>query len=263
MATLDTRGDVIRSRSDRTDRPVAATRPCPASPRPRMLDAMPGLALLPLAATLLGAAPAPPTVAVLYFDYQGKDEQMGLLRKGLAQMLISDLTGPDSYRLVERDRLQDLLTELDLNKSRKIDRKTANRLGKLLGARYMVLGGYFDVLGTLRVDARVVRVETGEVVGSVGANGKPDDFLALEQKLAEDLSAILGEKLTTAKASRRRKPRAKPPKKLKAKTALRYAKALDAKDKGDAETAKKEMKKVLEEQPDFALAQLDLAALMQ
>ena len=45
-------------------------------------------------------------------------------------------------------------------------------------------------------------------------------------------------KLTTAEASPERRPRARPPKALKAKTALRYAKALDAKDKGDAATAK-------------------------
>lgn len=222
------------------------------------------LSLLTLCAGIASATPAPPTVAIMYFDYQGKDEQMGLLRKGLAQMLVSDLSGSAAYRLVERDRLQDLLEELKLARSKKIDKKTASRIGKLLGARYMVLGGYFDVFGTLRIDARVVAVETGEVVGSVGENGKPDDFLALEQALAEKLGGVLDEKLETAKAPvRRRRPRAKPPKSLKAKTALRYAKALDAKDRGDREAAKKGMKKVLEEQPDFALAQLDLASLME
>ncbi|MCA9553768.1 MAG: hypothetical protein KC933_27250, partial [Myxococcales bacterium] len=136
-------------------------------------------AALALMVPLLAGAPppAPPTVAVMYFDYQGKDEEMALLRKGLAQMLISDLPAGDAYTLVERDRLQDVLDELELSKSVKVDPATAQKVGKLLGARYLVLGGYFDLMGTLRVDARVVRVETGEVVRSVGAHGKPDDFL--------------------------------------------------------------------------------------
>lgn len=215
---------------------------------------------------LAGAPPpAPPTVAVMYFDYQGKDEEMALLRKGLAQMLISDLPAGDAYTLVERDRLQDVLEELQLGKSVKVDPATAQKVGKLLGARYLVLGGYFDLMGTLRVDARVVRVETGEVVRSVGVHGKPDDFLELEQRLSRELAAILDSQLTTAagdaKTPRRAAP--KPPARLKAKTALRYAKALDKKDKGDKAGAKAEMKEVLKEQPDFALAQLDLNALMK
>lgn len=230
-----------------------------------MLAPMSLSALLPLAAVLTGASPTPPTVAVMYFDYQGKNEEMGLLRKGLAQMLISDLSGSGAYTLVERDRLQALLDELELNRSKKIDRKTANRVGKLLGAQYMVLGGYFDLFGTLRVDARVVAVETGEVVGAVAGQGKPDGFLELEQKLAKDLRGVLGKKLETAKnrPKRRSHKNVTRPKQLKAKTALRYAKALDAKDRGDKATAKAELEKVVEEQPDFALAQLDLASMLE
>ena len=212
---------------------------------------------------LLGAAPAKPTVAVMYFDYQGKSEEMAVLRKGLAQMLISDLPGGEAYTLVERDRLQDLLEELKLNKGATVDPSTAQRVGKLLGARYLVLGGYLDLLGTLRVDARVVRVETGEVVRSVGVHGKPDDFLELEQRLAAGLAEVLDHELSPQGDARGARARPKPPAKLKAKTALRYAKALDAKDKGDTEGAKAGMKAVLEEQPDFALAQLDLGRLMK
>src|SRR5204862_6227031 len=108
------------------------------------------------------------TVAVLYFDYQGKNEELALLKKGLAQMLISDLSGTDAYVVVERDRLEDVLAELKLGQSKAVDQQTAAKIGKLLGARFMILGGYFDVMGALRIDARVVEVETGKIVRSVG-----------------------------------------------------------------------------------------------
>ena len=45
-----------------------------------------------------------PTVAILYFDYTGKDDELAMLRKGLAQMLISDLSALDAVQLVERNR---------------------------------------------------------------------------------------------------------------------------------------------------------------
>src|SRR5947207_3205782 len=72
-----------------------------------------------LIAGLLVAAPAlaaKPTVAILYFDYD-KDDDLAQLKKGLAQMLISDLAGHDKVTLVERARLQDVLAELQLEQS--------------------------------------------------------------------------------------------------------------------------------------------------
>ena len=71
---------------------------------------------------------------MLYFDYSGKDQDLGVLRKGLAQMLISDLAGLESVRLVERDRLEEILAELKLAQSGKLDPQAAAKVGKLLGA---------------------------------------------------------------------------------------------------------------------------------
>jgi TolB-like protein len=227
--------------------------------------------LLALAAP--GLADQKPTVAVLYFDYSGKDPEMAVLKKGLAQMLISDLSTLEEVRLVERDRLEEILAELKLGQTAKIDPQSAAKVGKLLGARYMVLGGYFDLMETLRADARVVEVETGKVIQSTGAQGKPQDFLSVEQKLADSLGTILKDKTSPMKPEPRSaepgkidpsvKKAVARPAALKVKTALRYSKALDAKDRGDKATAKKELQAVVKEQPDFRLAALDMDKLIQ
>ena len=218
------------------------------------------------------AADNRPTVAVLYFDYAGKDEQMAVLRKGLAQMLISDLSALDQVRIVERERLQEVLDEIKLGGTAKIDPASAARAGKLLGARFMVLGSYFDLMGALRADARLVEVETGRVIRSTGANGKPDDFLTVEQKLGDELTKMLTTQLPPRAADAGRvkapddKPRVAAPKKpaqLKTKTAVQYAKALDAMDKGNKAAAKEALQTVVKEQPDFRLAAADLDRLMQ
>lgn len=255
-----------------------------AGPRRRDLLAGLGLALLlgPLAPLLPKSATAAedgrPAIAVLYFDYSGKDEQLAVLRKGLAQMLISDLSALDAARIVERDRLEDVLAELKLGRSGKLDPASAAKVGKLLGARYLVLGSYFDLMGALRADARLVEVETGKVLRSVGASGPPGDFLAVEQKLSDGVGKALGELLPGGKGAPQEKApertgqpqkadqlarRPKPPAQLKTATAVRYAKALDAKDRGDKATAKQELQAVVKEQPDFRLASLDLDRLMQ
>src|SRR5262249_25814551 len=206
------------------------------------------------------AAAEAPTVAVLYFDYEGKDAELALLKKGLAQMLISDLLGNESIRVVEHDRLQEVIAELKLQATNKIDQATAVKAGKLLGARYLVLGGYFDVMKSFRADAGVVEVETGRVLYSSGANGKPEDFLSLEQKLAGDLGRWFSTNLPKVKAETKRP---KPPAALKARTLLEYGRALDAIDLGDKKAAKESLEKVVKEQPDFQLASLDLDKLMK
>src|SRR5262249_47794865 len=153
----------------------------------------------------------------------GKDQALEPLGKGLAEMLISDLAGAtDGVKIVERARLEEVLAEQKLGRSGKVDTRTAARIGKLLGARYLVLGSYFDAMGTFRADPRLVDVETGEIVKALGATGKPDDFLALEQGLADGLRQAIaklpapaGAAAAAAAAHAEHHASPKPPKHLK------------------------------------------------
>jgi TolB-like protein len=229
------------------------------------LRAVTAAVVVSLALVTAGVAHADkkPTVAILYFDYSGKDDDLAVLRKGLAQMMISDLSALDAIQLVERDRLEDILAELKLGDAHKIDAATAARAGKLLGARYMVLGGYFDLKTKLRIDARVVEVESGKVIQSVGATGAADDFLALEQKLVADLGVVLGKQLALAPPATAPAPRIKPPARLARRTAVLYSRALHDADTGNKPRARETLKQVVKDQPDFKLAMVDLDKLMQ
>lgn len=209
----------------------------------------------------------PPTVAILYFDYDGSDGELVPLRKGLAQMLITDLAGRDSYRVVERARLQEVLAELDLGKTQKLDPAAALKVGKLLQAKYMVVGGYFAMGGTLRIDARVFEVETTNTLKGFGATGKSDDFFALEQKVAADADAVL--LAAIAKGAAAPPPKPTPPtaiaKSGKGKVPLKavsaLSKALQSKDDNDAARAKAQLEEVVKANPEFLLARLELADL--
>ena len=218
------------------------------------------------------AAPMPikaddenPTVAVLYFD-GAENDSLASLSKGLSQMLITDLADNDAIRVVERIQLQALLAEQNLIKSGKVDRSTAVRLGKLLGAQYLVLGSYFGLQGKIRLDARIVEVETGKIVRTAGAMGDINDFWNVEQKLVADLEDGLSVKLPDAfkkRVQKKRKHRKKKTKKMKTTVVANYSKALDKIDKGDKKGAKKLLTKVTKEHPDFRLAALDLARLLK
>ena len=203
----------------------------------------------------------PVRVAVLYFDYDGKDEELGHLRKGLTSMLISDLSDVAGIQLVERTDLEKVIGELKLQKQRFFDKKTTARIGKLLGAQVLVTGRYFEFRGKLLINAKMVEVETGEVKGVRSARPTAE-FIELEQELARRLGEALRNRVgKKAPTKRTRRRRSSPPKRLPARTAARYGKALEAIDRGDKKKAKKILSKVVKERPDFALAQKDLISL--
>lgn len=68
--------------------------------------------------------------------------------------------------LVERERLLAVLRELNLGTSTLADDATALRIGRLAGARMMLFGAYQIIGGQMRLDLRLVAVETGRLLNT-------------------------------------------------------------------------------------------------
>ena len=130
------------------------------------------------------------TIAVLYFeDLSADTEQSESLKKVLSSMMISFLSVSGNVTIVERMRIQEVYAELELSKSKQFNQQTVAKIGKLLGARQLVLGSYFFFEDTLRIDARLVDVETGATVVSEGANGSSTEFTNLLSGVSEKILA--------------------------------------------------------------------------
>jgi len=185
-----------------------------------------------------------PTVAVMYFDFGGGDQRLGGLRKGLGDMLISDLRRSGLVNVVAREQLETILAELNLQQSSVIDQATAARIGRLLGAEYLVFGSFFELFGTLRMDAKMVRIETGQIVVSEGADGPMTEFAQLQNTLARRmLTDIAG-----------RQAPAIPTETLSAEALLAYSDILDAVDRGDEARAQEMLRDFVRRHPDFTPA---------
>jgi TolB-like protein len=109
-----------------------------------------------------------PGVAVLPFDnggsFGGDPWDYEALGVGLQQMLITELSLNSGLRLVERSRLREILDELELTRMGAVDPGTAANVGRLVQARYVVVGGFVDADGTMRLDGRIVDVETSQIL---------------------------------------------------------------------------------------------------
>ena len=84
------------------------------------------------------------TLAVSYFSNESGQPAHDALRKGLAYMLITDLSKVKGLIVVERIKLQALIEELGLGASGLVEPGTAPRVGRLLGTRFFVGGAIFD-----------------------------------------------------------------------------------------------------------------------
>lgn len=214
-----------------------------------------GLAVA-LAPTALGAQDSRPGIAVLPFENGGSygqdKENFDALERGIAGMLISELQQNNAARLVDRSETQRLLDEQNLGKDGRVDAATAAKIGKLVGAKYMVMGNFIDFYGKFRVDARLVNVETSEIVKVVTNDPKlqkREELFRIIQSVAEKLMAETKLPPLSAEVSRVMKARDVPTEAL-----TYYSRALLYQDRGDKAKATEYYRKALVAFPDFAEA---------
>jgi TolB-like protein len=199
----------------------------------------------------------PPSVAVLPLEKAAASAEYDGLGRALAGMVVSDLSALPGLRLVERDRLDALLQEMKLKDTGFLDAKTAQTLGKGIGARFVVAGSFTVVEPTFALDARIVEVQTGEIVKAADAHGTVADFVAVEKDLVESL--VTGLDLTLSSSDRRKLMLQAPTERFTAFTA--YGEGLAREQEGKLDEAKTAYTRALSEDPAFAEAQTALGGL--
>jgi curli biogenesis system outer membrane secretion channel CsgG len=157
----------------------------------------------------LPAAAQKPKVAVMDFGYGtvktsvaaifGTDQDIG---KGITDLLISQLLDGGQFRLIERSALDKIIKEQNFSNSDRADAASAAKIGGLLGVDDIIVGdittfgsddkhvgvgggggtwygkGGLGALGVnknksiVEITARIVNVNTGEILASVTAHGE-------------------------------------------------------------------------------------------
>lgn len=94
---------------------------------------------------------------------------------------------PDAdLRIVERSQLEQMLQELELNQSGIVDVESAKQLGKVHGVDALIVGSITAIGETVRVIARMISTETGQVFSAAATTvPKTSTILSLsEQKIS-------------------------------------------------------------------------------
>lgn len=142
---------------------------------------------------------SPIILSILPLQHNGSDKTLDSRGVALADLISARLAPDPHFKLVERQRIDDLFKELELGDVGPVDQKTAVRIGGMLGANVIALGSFSVIRGRPVVTMRLVNVETGEIVGGATERGNDADQL---DRLAEKAAASLGDALS--------KPRPRP-----------------------------------------------------
>jgi TolB-like protein len=209
---------------------------------------------------LLSTAPVfaaePTTVAVLYFDNNSlmdKERYEGL-RKGLCDMMITELSKMSGFKVVEREQLQKIMAEIALGQSGAVDESSAPKVGRLLGASVLMLGSFMrDMSDEIRIDTRLVEVESGRVLKAEEVSGNAKKIFKLTKKLsfkmAEDLNV---------QVSKDEKKRIENTDQVAFDALMEYSQGLELLDKGDKAGAAKKFEQAVALDKNFERAKLQL-----
>lgn len=194
------------------------------------------------------------TVAVLYFKNVSENAKLAPLQKGLAQILITDLAKVQALQVVERLRLQKLLEELQFAQTAWVDSNSAPRVGKLLGARKLLAGGFTDLgAEALRIDAALTETATSATETVSEVTGKTNQFFDLEKKLC---FAVLDELGITPTPEERDAIQKIPTESMLA--FLAYSRGLDFEDRGLFDQAREQYRQAVAIDPNFDTARAAL-----
>ena len=119
-----------------------------------------------------------------------------------------------------------------------------------MGAEYIVSGSFFELFGSLRIDSRIIKVETGEIVVAEGIDGATSDFMGLHKGLSSALIHALPKDVEKEKASVEKAQDDD----VSYDAVLAYSEAIDLIEQGLVDEAKDRLTTVLNNEPNFSRA---------
>lgn len=190
------------------------------------------------------------TLAVLYFINIMENQEWNSLGKGLAEMMITDLSQVKTLKLIERIELQKLFEEMQLGMSGMTNPETSPRMGKLLKAKTVVNGAFTINDGqNLTINSEPIDVTASTYYQTGEFSGVLDDIFKLEKQVVFGVLDELGIKLSASDKKRVGKFATKNLQAFKA-----YCNGLDEYDFGNYDTANSYFQQAINLDPKFGLA---------
>jgi tetratricopeptide (TPR) repeat protein len=214
--------------------------------------------LLPKREAIPVAPSDKPSLAIMYFENNTGDENLDHWRKGISDLLITDLTQSKYLRVLGGDQLFNILSQLNQLEAKSYSSEVLKEVAARGRVDHIIRGSYAKAGDALRIDMVLQKASTGEPIASERVEGIGEEsFFSLadeltrrikssfkfsDKKIASDIDRNVG-KITTSSAE-----------------AFKYYSEGDKySDQGDERKAIEFFEKAVAIDPEFATAYVDMA----
>ena len=121
---------------------------------------------------------------------------------GLPSMIMTDLETVGIFNIISREMLKEVLREQALQQTGIVDERQAVKMGRIVAAKYVLIGDFMELNGQLHIESRLLSVEYGTQMGAAAVTGRVDGFFNLEKQLVLEMTRHLGAVLQPAEEER-------------------------------------------------------------
>ncbi len=128
------------------------------------------------------------SIAVINFSNISAGSETDWLSDGIAETVTVDLKKISSLSVVSREKVLQAQRVLS---DKKVSEESVIDLGRKLGVRWIVWGGFQKLAGAIRITAHFTDVATGNLAGSAKVDGRMDDIFKLQDEIVIRLIGTL------------------------------------------------------------------------
>jgi serine/threonine protein kinase/tetratricopeptide (TPR) repeat protein len=130
-----------------------------------------------------------PTIAVMTFANITKEPTDEWIGSGIAETVTADLKNVHGLSVIGRERIFDALRNMGSDSAP--EERFGINIGRTLGARWIVGGGFQRSGDDIRITARLVDVQTGVLAKTLKIDGRTSEIFGLQDKIVVELSQSL------------------------------------------------------------------------
>lgn len=127
----------------------------------------------------------PRTIAIVPMANLSNDSRLAAIAEGITDLMTVQLSQAKGFVLVERAEIEKLLREQALAGLTRADQSL--RLGKVIGAQFVLTGSILEVNGELQLIGQLVEVESARIVKSVKIQSRPEQLDRVMARLSGEL----------------------------------------------------------------------------
>ncbi len=203
--------------------------------------------------------PEPRSVAVFPFRLVSDRQELQPLSVALADMMITDLSLAGGLTVLERTKIQTLLSEMALTEAGYTEASTGARAGRILQAEHVVQGAITTVGSeTLEMSTQVRQTVRRETAGEFTGQEPLQQLFELEKQAVFHVLDALQVDLTPAEREAINENRTE-----NIQAFLAYGRGLQAMDQGNYSEAARHFNQAVELDPDFGQAQSQAQTMTQ